>query len=1153
MRWLTHTLAGLLVLGTLAMALAGGALWLLATESGTRWAVARVLARTGPELTIGRVNGSLLGGLVVEDVRLRLTRDELDIPRLTLQWKPAAALIGEIEFGAARAAPVAYRKLPAKGDEGEGGDVLSLPFMLRLEDAIVESISIDVEGSVLELGETRFTGTYFGRHLTISRGQSSLGSMSLGANADIRFDNGIALATDIDWAGPVLDAAASGRVTLNGDYPLLKVHQDLRAPFAATADGTLDFTNEMRFDLALAWTGLVIPNVDHFASPAGTGKLTGTIDEFAYDFSGTIDVDGRVANASGNGRGARGELQFERFVLGPLIDGRAAGTLRAAGTVSFARSVADLMLDVQDVDPRWIHPSVPGRLSGTGTLHTEFAPEFLSRFGAIALTGELRQYPVSVKGAADVDGNNRWHLDKLALDSGPNRISLDGTVSPEDLDVAVAARVDNLDLLWPGLRGGLDGEASFAGTWEEPRGRGRAEAHDLRLGELTIERLALAGEAGLAKETRLDLTIDASGLARRQVTIDSMKMSLAGKTSAHRAKLEAHAEDWIAIVTASGGVADLDWRGTLDSFDVDEKVLGNWRLSEPARMEAGRERVRLETACMVHESGARGCAEVALAGKRDDRLVISAQNLNLATFEPIMPPQLKVDGVYQLSASFADLSGQPHGAVVLTGGITHVRVAFDQSQPFTTDVTEARAAATLEMGKLALDATVATSNGGRTNLQGQIDDVRKSNSPIFGGVALKWPDLAFLTLLSPDLGQVAGALSLDLDIGGTVAEPTLDGRGTWTQGRIAVPAWGLIVDRIEATATSRRGRELAFDATGRAGDGELKLTGTTALDPAQGWPTKLKLTGAGVEAVQRPDAQIYVSPDLDVDVALPDVRVTGAVRVPRASIKVTSLPAEAVAPSPDAVVHGVAAPKRAQPLRLSSRIDLVLGDDVRYNGLNLDTKVTGGLRLDADVNRSPTASGTVSLAGSYNAYGQKLTLERGLLLFNGPLDNPGLDVRAARTIETTVNTAEPIRVGVELTGTLKAPRTRVISTPAMSEADALSYLLLGRPLTNAAGSETATLQTAALAMGLQQALPGMQRIGHTLGLDELSLQTTDTDPGALMAGKYLSPKVYIRYSYGLFNRIGGLLLRFKVSDKVSIETRSGDQESMDVIYNIEKD
>jgi len=67
-----------------------------------------------------------------------------------------------------------------------------------------------------------------------------------------------------------------------------------------------------------------------------------------------------------------------------------------------------------------------------------------------------------------------------------------------------------------------------------------------------------------------------------------MKMTLAGKTSSHRAKLEAHAEDWLASVTASGGVADLTWRGTLDSFDVDEKVLGDWHLAEPARVEAGR-------------------------------------------------------------------------------------------------------------------------------------------------------------------------------------------------------------------------------------------------------------------------------------------------------------------------------------------------------------------------------------------------------------------------------------------------------------------------------------------------------------------------------------------------------------------------------------
>jgi translocation and assembly module TamB len=56
-----------------------------------------------------------------------------------------------------------------------------------------------------------------------------------------------------------------------------------------------------------------------------------------------------------------------------------------------------------------------------------------------------------------------------------------------------------------------------------------------------------------------------------------------------------------------------------------------------------------------------------------------------------------------------------------------------------------------------------------------------------------------------------------------------------------------------------------------------------------------------------------------------------------------------------------------------------------------------------------------------------------------------------------------------------------------------------------------------------------------------------------MAGKYLSPRLFIRYSYGLFNRIGGFLLRFNVNERLSIETRSGDQTSMDLFYTIEKD
>ena len=196
--------------------------------------------------------------------------------------------------------------------------------------------------------------------------------------------------------------------------------------------------------------------------------------------------------------------------------------------------------------------------------------------------------------------------------------------------------------------------------------------------------------------------------------------------------------------------------------------------------------------------------------------------------------------------------------------------------------------------------------------------------------------------------------------------------------------------------------------------------------------------------------------------------------------------------------------------------------------------------------------GAVDVSGAYMAYGQSLDLERSRLLFTGPLDDPGLDIRAARKIRTLDVVSGEVTAGVQLTGTLKQPEAKVFSEPAMSEGDALSYLLIGRPLSSAGESDQEALQTAAIAMGLQQALPAVQRIGTSIGLDELSIDTSDLDAGALMAGKYLGPNVYVRYSYSLFNRIGGLLLRFRFNDRFSIETRSGDQDSIDLLYTVEK-
>jgi translocation and assembly module TamB len=1150
MKWLKRGAVGLCVLLALALAGLAAVLWVAGSERGTTWLVRR-LTSAAPQIAIERVGGSLLDGLRLEGVRLRTARDELDIDVLDLTWNAPALLTGVLAFSRADAVLATYRRVP--GAAPGGGGPPQLPWPLRVEQGSVATLSITVLERTLVFTSTTFGGAYGERRLELTGVAGTFRDAALTADATFELDGGIDLDVAGAWSSALGDVPASGTVELRGTWPNLNVRHELAAPFAATTTGTLT-TGPFRFDVVNEWQSLAWPPVAGVACPSGRLALTGSLADYRYDGAGAIELAGRAASFTVEGTGRRFVLDLAALELTPAIPG--GGTLRAAGSVDLESRETSLELAANRWDPSWIVAAWPGRLDGSARMRASILPEPDVALDAIELAGELRGYPVTFGGAAALTGRDRVRLDALRLDSGSNRVVLTGALDRTRLDLTVDAELDELDLLVPDVTGALTAALTIDGSWQEPRGNGEIALRNAAYAGVTLERLDVRGAAGLAAEAAVALTVEASGLARGPVRVRELDASVDGTAAAHTLRLDLAAEDVSATAAATGGFRAGAWRGTLDELEVDEERLGPWRLAAPTALGVGRGFVTLATSCLEHVSNARWCTELDLQGRPEDSLVVSGQNFDLATLRPLLPPEVELGGVYQLSGALFDLTGEPRGAVALTGGNTRASVAFGDEQAFATELDLVQAGMTLTEGRVVVTAAVRRSAGGSADVNAEIADIRTPDSHVDGTVRVAWPDVSFLTLLSPELGQVAGAITVDLDVGGTVAEPTVDGRAAFSDGRVAVPRWGLVVEGIEATATSSQGRSLAIEATGRAGDGVLTLAGTTDLDADAGWPTQLTLRGDTVRIVQLPDVEIYASPDLRVDVALPVIEVAGRVHIPRAALALDVLPAQAVAPSSDAVIHGVERDARSRPLQLRSTVEFTLGDDVRYSGLNLDAAVTGELRVATEPNASANATGTLRLDGTYDAYGQELELDRGQLLFSGPLDDPGLDVRAVRRPETTDFANGVTEVGVELTGTLKAPRTRIFSTPAMAEADALSYLLFNRPLSSSDSmgtEETSALQTAALSLGLQQALPVVQRIGNTLGLDELTVQSTDTDAGALMAGKYLSPRVYIRYSYGLFNRIGGLMLRFRVNDRLSIETRSGEQESMDLFYTVEKE
>ncbi|MBX9716333.1 MAG: translocation/assembly module TamB domain-containing protein, partial [Burkholderiaceae bacterium] len=187
--------------------------------------------------------------------------------------------------------------------------------------------------------------------------------------------------------------------------------------------------------------------------------------------------------------------------------------------------------------------------------------------------------------------------------------------------------------------------------------------------------------------------------------------------------------------------------------------------------------------------------------------------------------------------------------------------------------------------------------------------------------------------------------------------------------------------------------------------------------------------------------------------------------------------------------------------------------------------------------------------GTYKAYGQQLSIEQGLLRFTGPYDNPSLDILAIRP-----NLQQ--RVGVQISGTARAPVVRLYAEPELAEADKLAWLILGRSAANG-GAESALLQQAALALlgGNGKSLSGS--LAQALGLDELSMRGASSDgttTGAtVMLGKHISRDFYVVFERSLTSTLGTLYIFYDLSRRFTLRAQAGTQSAVDLIFTVRYD
>lgn len=186
-------------------------------------------------------------------------------------------------------------------------------------------------------------------------------------------------------------------------------------------------------------------------------------------------------------------------------------------------------------------------------------------------------------------------------------------------------------------------------------------------------------------------------------------------------------------------------------------------------------------------------------------------------------------------------------------------------------------------------------------------------------------------------------------------------------------------------------------------------------------------------------------------------------------------------------------------------IDVEVGrEKLSFSGFGLTANLLGHVHIGDNMD----TRGELSLAdGRYRAYGQRLTIRRARLLFAGPIDQPYLDIEAIRQVDDVI-------AGIRLSGSAEQPTTQVFSEPAMSQEQALSYLILGRPLGNT-GEDNNMLAQAALGLGLAGSAGITGSLASGLGIEDFQLDTEGSgNSTSVVASGNLTERLSLRYGVG---------------------------------------
>ena len=930
----------------------------------------------------------------------------------------------------------------------------------------------------------------------------------------------------------------------------------------------------------------------------------------ASDLSGTLDYtlhDGeqRFSGTARNARGLPLSADFEAALRQNVLeiaraqlrlgDGRAEvrGRIELAGARSIRLNGTFGALDLAQ-----IARGVDTRLDGSFELDGRLDPQPAGRARFVLADSRVSGRPISGQGQFEL-ANRRFDAD-VDVHSGQARLTASGGMG-DGRELRVELGVPDINALLPDLAGRVDAHLTLAGEIDAIRVDGSAAASELRFpGEHRVASANATFRGGMQPNEPLAVALDVtghSGPGGPERSLASASLVGRGTTSSAQFELSGKSGTQQPVrLTASGGWRDGAWRGVLQLAEAGMPF--DLRLLQPAPVTLSLTEVRFGPAefqllgthfsefeldraeGLWHTTGrfdgmhpqaldaqARAPRRVVRTGAGDRVPLTLAGRWDLGLRD-------SVTGIAVIERTGGDLYS---GIDALNPiGISDVGAALNVLSNRVTGNVYVRGRA---LGSIdaAIDAFIdPTFSGGRVLAQ---------DRPFQIVVNASLPDLSWIGPLIGDSVQFSGNASVQATIAGTPADPTSTGTMLGKALRLAWVDQAVRLENGRLDAVLDDGvlviNELTFAGTPRVAPGDrraleglisdrpfdVKAVGRIALRTLTG---SIGLKASQLPVLQRADRWMVVSGDAGITLTPDRADLYAKLAVDGAYINFNALRGGRALAS-DVVVKRPgeqAKPSERAPVDVTLDVQADLGPRFYIEGAGLEARLAGAVNVSGRPSQLRGEGSVRTVDGVYAGYGQRLQIQRGIVTFQGPVENPALNVLAVRA-------GLPVEVGVALSGTAQRPIVRLYSDPSMSDTEKLNWLVLGRPPGANDGNDRALLSAAASALFAGQVDSASSSLMRSLGVDQITLQPgqssasllpRETVAGRLRSsgvsssnsaaadfvavGKRINDDLYLSFEQALSGAEYFVALHYRLTRQLSVIARAGSTNALDLVYSL---